>query len=59
MILARSVGLDPGAGPLAARLARLHEFLAHELMPHAVAEGRVTSPRSYRTNRVRRRSLAG
>lgn len=42
-VLARSMGWIP-AQELATRLARLHEFLAHELMPHAVAEGRILSP---------------
>ena len=53
-----SMGSIP-AQELAVRLATLHEFLAHELMPHAVAEGRPSSLRSYPMNRVHRRSLAG
>ncbi len=37
---------------LTQRLDRLHEFLAHELMPHAIAEGRILSPtRDRRTGR--------
>jgi iron-sulfur cluster repair protein YtfE (RIC family) len=42
-VLAGSIDTIP-VQELAQRLARLHEFLAHELMPHAVAEGRILSP---------------
>ncbi len=42
-VLARSIDSIP-VPELTDRLARLHEFLAHELMPHAVAEGRILSP---------------
>ena len=42
-VLARSIDSIP-VQELKDRLARLHEFLAHELMPHAVAEGRILSP---------------
>ena len=42
-VLARSIVTIP-VQELTQRLARLHEFLAHELMPHAVAEGRILAP---------------
>jgi Hemerythrin HHE cation binding domain len=41
-VLARSIDTIP-AHEFTERLTRLHEF-AHELMPHAVAEGRILSP---------------
>ena len=42
-VIAGSIDTIP-VEELSQRLARLHEFLAHELMPHAVAEGRILSP---------------
>ena len=42
-VLARSIHTVP-VQELTQRLAWLHEFLAHELMPHAVAEGRILAP---------------
>ena len=50
-VIAGSIDTIP-VKELSQRLARLHEFLAHELMPHAVAEGRVLVP--YRVRRTGR-----
>ena len=42
-VLARSIVTIP-VQELSQCLARVHEFLAHELMPHAVADGRILAP---------------